>query len=575
MMNIKRTVFTLLTAFLAILFLFPGTGFAVDFSNTKVDIEAFLQENGQVNVTESHTYSFDGEFNGITREVVPKEGARISQLKATENGKSLKVEKDEDLYKIYRKGEDESITIVISYTIEDGVDVYSDVAEFYWPFFDDRNESTYESMNITIVPPKETTDVIAFGYDEAFDTEKIQSDGSVLYQMGEVPYEENGDIRVTYPATLFPTANITADKSMKDQIIKEQIALYDEAAAWAQRKDDLHTLSVIIVSAFTIMTVLFIVFASMKARTRKIDVEREMKQAFFVPEETLSIPATIYFTKGILPTEATAAALLDLVRKGYVVKIGDDRFQLRNRAGMLKHEQILTAFLFDEVGDNGEFSFEDLKAYTSRKKNHQKYHSKITEWQQAVMKEVKEKSLYEKKGKLRWTFGILGFLQIVFSIYVLTYDLVGWFFAFFGLSIIYLILALVYRPRTWDGLAIIHGWRLMKERLPGLSDTEWEALTDDDQMRAYIYGIGSNDKAIIEKNKELVQSFNPINVRYNRNDWDATAVNMSTLYIIGPMASSHFHSAHKTTESTINSSSSSSSGGGGGAGGGGGGSGAF
>lgn len=123
-MNIKRTVFTLLTAFLAILFLFPGTGFAVDFSITKVDIEAFLQENGQVNVTESHTYSFDGEFNGITREIVPKEGARISQLKATENGKSLKVEKEEDLYKIYRKGEDESITIVISYTIEDGVDVY-------------------------------------------------------------------------------------------------------------------------------------------------------------------------------------------------------------------------------------------------------------------------------------------------------------------------------------------------------------------------------------------------------------------------------------------------------------------
>lgn len=36
--------------------------------------------------------------------------------------------------------------------------------------------------------------------------------------MGEVPYEENGDIRVAYNASLFPAANITADKAMKDRI---------------------------------------------------------------------------------------------------------------------------------------------------------------------------------------------------------------------------------------------------------------------------------------------------------------------------------------------------------------------
>lgn len=576
MMNLKKTLITLIAAVLAVFFLFPRIGLAIDFSISKVNIEAYLQEDGNVEVTESHTYSFDGEFNGITRELVPKEGAKISQVTGTENGKNLKVEKEDNLYKIHRKGEDESITIDISYMIENGVDVYSDVAEFYWAFFDDRNESTYENMSILIHPPKETTDVIAFGYDEAFETEKIQTDGSVLFKMGEVPYEEKGDIRVAYNASLFPAANITADKPMKDRILKEQQVLYDEAAAWEQRKSDLSSLSLIAVSAFVILILLFSIFAHMRARSKKEDVEREMQQAFFVPKETLTIPATIFFTKGQIPSEAAAAALLDLVRKGFVVKTGNDHFQLQKRYGMLQHEQILTDYLFEEIGSNGEFSFEDLKAYTSKKKNHEKYHAKMTEWQQAVMKEVKEKSLFEKKGKLRWTLGIIGILQLAFSIYVIVYDLIGWFFAFFGLGIAYIVLALAYRPRTWDGLAIIHGWRLMKERLPSLSAKEWETLTDDEQMRVYIYGIGINDEDIIEKNRELVQSFKPVNSRFNQNDWNTSYVNMHTMYLIGPMASSSFHTAHETTESTIRSSSSSSSGGGGGGvGGGGGGSGAF
>lgn len=47
-------------------------------------------------VTESHTYSFDGKFNGITRELVPKEGAKNSQVTGTENGQTLKVEKEDN-----------------------------------------------------------------------------------------------------------------------------------------------------------------------------------------------------------------------------------------------------------------------------------------------------------------------------------------------------------------------------------------------------------------------------------------------------------------------------------------------
>lgn len=571
MFIVIRKIFpTLFISLLTVLFLFPITSWAADFTITQVKIDAFLQENGNVKVQETLTYSFDGNFNGITREIIPKKGTSISKLKASENGKSLKVEKEDDLYKIYRKGEDELITVDLAYTIKNGVDKYADVAEFYWPFFDERNESPYENMTIIVHPPSSTSNVIAYGKDEAFDSEMIQSDGSVIFQLGEVPEGENGDIRVAYDAALFPSATIAADKNMKNSILQDRQDLYDKAAARAEMRETLDGVSFVVVMVFTGILLLFGIVAYMRAKAREIEVERRIGQSSFIPKEELSLPATLFFIKGALPADVMAAALLDLVRKGYVSKLKDDRFQFVSSAGALEHEELLLEFLFDEIGSGGKFSFADLKAYTKRKSNHEKYHAKMTEWQYAIQQEVKEHSLFEKNGKLRWLFAIISILLLGFGIYDLVYELFGWFFACFGLFIIYLVLALVYRPKTTEGLQIENGWTQMMDRLENLSTKEWEDLSTDEQMRGYIFGIGMNDKKVIARNKELVQSFQRP-AHHTNDDWFV----FNSLFLIGPLASTHFQSAHRTTESTINTTSSSTTSGGGGVGGGGGGSGAF
>ncbi|WP_396266060.1 DUF2207 domain-containing protein [Halobacillus salinarum] len=138
---------------LTMLFLFPLKALAVDFSIDQTQIDAYLQEDGNVKVQEQHTYSFEGQFNGITRTLIPKKGTAIKNFKAEEKGRSLKIKKDGSFYKVYRSGSDESVTITLSYTIENGVEVYSDAAQFYWPFFDKSNESTYHELSITIHPP--------------------------------------------------------------------------------------------------------------------------------------------------------------------------------------------------------------------------------------------------------------------------------------------------------------------------------------------------------------------------------------------------------------------------------------
>jgi uncharacterized membrane protein len=564
---LKKWLSSIILFTLILFFLFPTLGFAVEFSITNVKIDAFLLEDGNVEVKESHTYQFDGEFNGISREIIPKKSASISQFTATENGKNLRVEKEDDLYKIHRKGEDETITVTLHYTIENGLEVYQDVAQFYWPFFDDRNESSYENLSITIHPPAPTDDVIAFGYDEAYHTETIQKDGSVLFKLGYVPSSTNADIRLAYPASLFASAPHTADKPMKEEILKAEQELNLQVAKDAKTRETLSTISTVGLPAFTIILLLFMVRDWMTARSRRNDLQREGNTSYSVPKQIMSLPATIFFTNNsYLPAQATAAGLLDLVRQGYVTKTAEDHFQRVNTKSPLKHENVLMEWLFEKIGSDNTFSFDDLTAYTKNKKNHDKFHLFQTKWRAAIKHEIDRNSLFENKTTYRLVIGFSSVLLLPFLFFFPIYDLLGSFFMALLLFIAVIIYASVYRPKTWKGARIAFDWKQFRTRFKETSQTDWEKWSEDDRMRAYIYGIGISGNEINRKNDELIEAFTP-----RDNYYSDDAVFNSIVYI-GPTTSSSFRSAYQSSGSSGDGGSSSS---GGGTGGGGGGSGAF
>ena len=452
--------------FLALLFIFPLQSLAVEYSITNVKMDAYLQDNGDVKVEETHTYEFDGDFNGITREVIPKEGAAISQFTATENGQPLKIEKEDDLYKVHRKGADETITVMLHYTIENGMEVYQDVAQFYWPFFDDRNESAYENLTITIHPPKPTDDVIAFGYDAANNTETIEENGSILFQLGYVPDGTNGDIRVAYPVSLFPAAPKTAVKPMKAEILKAKQELIDQAEADAATRDTLSTISTIGIPAFIFFLLLFMGRDWLTARAQTNEFLREGSKFDSVPKQIMSLPATIFFTnKGYLPPQAMAAGLLDLVRQGYVKKASTDSFQLINAKSPIKHETVLMKWLFNKIGSKNTFSFDDLTAFSKNKLNHDSYRLFQAEWLQAVKQEVVDRSLYENKKVYRLLVGFSSVLLLPFLFLFPIYDLLVPFIAAFLLFFTVIIYAIAYRPKTWEGARITYDWKQFRDSL--------------------------------------------------------------------------------------------------------------
>jgi len=557
---------------LVLLFIFPQPSFAMEFTITDVKMEAFLQADGTVNVEETHTYEFEGNFNGITREVVPKEDAEITQFTAFESGKSLKVEKEDGLYKIHRKGKDETITVTLLYTIKNGMEIYEDVAQFYWPFFDSRNETTYEKLTITIHPPEATNETIAFGYDEAFNTETIGEDGTVLFQLGEVPSGTNGDIRVAYPVSLFSSAAQISNEMMKDEILNAKQTLIEKTAAKAATRETLSSMASIGIPAFSIILFLLMLGSWWKARSRRSELKREGMKFKTLPNLIMSLPATIYYTNNkYLPSQSVAAAFLDLIRQGYVTKTAEDVYTLTGKKSSLKHEMLLMDWLFEKIGSNSQFHFDDLTAYTKNKKNHAQYQLFQTQWREAVKNEVNSHSLYKKVTKYRLSLFLSSLLVLTFMILFIIYNLLGWFSAALVLFMIVLIYASLYHPRTWEGARIDYEWRLFKERFKEISQSEWEAWPEDDKMRAYIYGLGISAKEISRKNDELIKAFTPPPF-----DWERDHYHPASLYGIaytGSLATFNFRSVDDSISSTSTSSSSYSSGGG--TGGGGGGSGAF
>ena len=354
---------------------------------------------------------------------------------------------------------------------------------------------------------------------------------------------------------------------MKEEILKAEQELNLQVAKDAKTRETLSTISTIGLPAFTIILLLLMVRDWMTARSRRNDLLREGNTFGSVPKQIMSLPATIFFTNNsYLPAQAMAAGLLDLVRQGYVTKTAEDHFQRVKPKSPLKHENVLMEWLFDKICSDNTFSFDDLTAYTKNKKNHDKFHLFQAQWRDAIKQELDSYSLFENKTTYRLVIGFSSVLLLPFLFFFPIYDLLGSFFMALLLFFTVILYAILYRPKTWEGARIAFDWKQFKTCFKETSQTDWEKWSEDDRMRAYIYGIGISGNEINRKNDELIEAFTPPD-NYYSND----AVFNSIVYI-GPTTSSSFRSAYQSSGSSGDGGSSSS---GGGTSGGGGGSGAF
>ncbi|MEV9641160.1 DUF2207 domain-containing protein [Mammaliicoccus sciuri] len=556
----------LLVALLAFI-LFPTPAGAVDFTISDVQINAQLQPDGTVQVNEQHTYEFDSKFKGIIREIKPKTGTSIVQFEAYENGNRLKVDKKNDEYRVHRKGKKETIDFELSYQIKDGMQKYEDGAEFYWPFFDDRNETDYGNMTITVTPPDWANDVLFLGYHSAEEKGALQEGGRVVFALGEVDSGENGDIRVVYEPSLFPGMQMM-DGKIRPDVEADRKLQEIERAKYAANRERTKTFGGITLGAGLLIVVLIsAVVRSRKNRYVKDAQAQISSHGFFVPAYDMSLPATLFFKKGAATVELMSAALLDLVRKGYVRQLSDEKFELVDANVDHDHEQQLIQLLFFQVGSNERFTLSQLKAYTKDEKNYDTFQNSFTMWQQLLKHEMKQYDLKESSARLRWILALLGLAGVTLAIFFGAYDLYILMFTAIILALYTLVFILFYSPHNFAGILMLMEWMQVENWMNDMNTEKWEALSTDDRFRVLVYGVGIKHPEL----ESYYEEFASIQKRLNQNQYADNGIGGSLVY--NPVfLSGSFNQASSNVSSNAPSSSSS---GGGGTGGGGGGSGAF
>ena len=573
----------LLVALLAFLVL-PTTAGAVDFSISDVKINAQLEADGTVQVKEEHTYDFDSEFNGIIREIQPKKGASIISFTAFEKGKELEVEKRNAEYRVHRKGDSEVIIFELQYTINDGMEKYADGAQFYWPFFDSRNETDYDNMTITIVPPEKASDVEFVGYDSAEEKGQLQSDGTVVFSLGEVYAGDNGDIRVVYEPSLFP-AMTTIDGNIRPEVQADKEAAAILRTEFLENQKTAGTLGSVSVAAGAIGIALIAFFANTRRKRYRNEAEYHVEsKGFYVPANDMSLPALLLFKNKTASIELMSAALLDLVRKGNVKQLSDEEFELVDANVKLEHEKQLIQLLFFQIGEDKRFTLEQLKSYTKEEKNYQAFEDKYDKWEELLKAELAQYEVKVKTMKERIILSLIGVLGIGFAIFFVYYELYWQLAVVMVLTLIAITFAISYSPYNYEGTLLQKEWDRVEKWMNDLDTNKWEDLSLDDRFRALIYGVGVKhpelesyykDFASVQKQlDENRPSFDDQYRRDSRSDFYGNTYNgglvYSPLFLVGS-----FSQASSNVSANAPSDSGSGVAGGGGTGGGGGGSGAF
>lgn len=545
------------------LFMIPVTAYAVDFEISDVQIDVHLKADGNADVIEKHTYEFDSKFNGITREIFPKSGSSITRFEAYENGKPLKVEKEKELYKVHRSGKKEAVLFELHYQIINGVEKYEDGAQFYWPFFDKRNEAAYGDMKITVHPPDKATDVDYLGYDAAYEKGSLAAEGVVVFDLGEVPDGVNGDIRVIYEPSLFPNAEMKKG-TVRDALKADERKIEEDRALFLAKQQDMKNVGSYTLPGFAAVLLGILLYIFMKRKGTKTAAQ-SLLEDHFVPTETLSMPATIYYTNpyGIGP-ELMSAALLDLIRKGYVKQVSEEAFELVDGSRTNEHEAALIDLLFSKVGNGNQFTIEGLKTYTENEENHEAYGNGLALWKNAVAKEVKDAGFKDKSVGLRWWTGLLSIAIIPIIVQLGRYEVYPSMAILIVLVLIGLSTALFYSPRNLQGFRVKEEWQRFRKRFEQASAAEWNELPVDDKYRGYIYGIGVKEGKL----EQLYDEFKNAERRSERSS-DTYSIYYNPIFMTQSFTMADTNAAVSTSSSSTSSSS------GGGVGGGGGGSGAF
>lgn len=308
-----RKILSVLVAIVALLAIFVNPAQAKSFTIEKLVVEARLNADASMDVTEHLTYDFIGSFSEGTRPIPKGDYYRIVDMRVSEAGQALPSSGAPDDLKWNFSATNEKRTFGISYKVMGAARVGPDVGELYWQFMG-KEHPGFGSVDVTLTTPS-ADGLRAWAHGPLHGV--VSLNGNVV-NMNVVRLPSNTFVegRVTLPSSVFTVAPSGGERL--PGILKEEKTNADVANAQrgftekppAKRYPTLFNVFSAVGIALAIVAHVLIWKKWGREPKRPADVGKYWYEA---PEVA---PATVIATLG--EGDGFAGTLVDLAQRGYL-----------------------------------------------------------------------------------------------------------------------------------------------------------------------------------------------------------------------------------------------------------------
>ena len=418
-------------------FLISIVSFAASFRIEKLDIEANLQKDGSMVVSEAVTYDID-EINGVYFDIDAKGFGELEYIQVFEDdstggfkevdSSNYEVSVSDELYriKLYSKNHNNRRTFKFVYKLPEAITVYDDVAQFNRKMVGKEWQQGINYITAKVIIPVpvsyDNSNILVFGHGPL--TGEVDKEGNtVVYKLNNYYPGDFLEAHILMEPEIFSEYNKSkiVHKDMKQKLLDMEAKLADEANA---ERDKAIRQQEMINKVFEKPGLIFGVLSSIWGALmyyihvifkRKNKVKNSVgKYLRELPDN--SSPALVggFMTNSINDNEILAT-IVDLVRRKVLTLENSDKNSIIMLTGSTENLSAQEKAIVDiYINDFGDGKSLDLKSFGFFQKVPMSVARKFEKWRAMVQSEMNRKNLtYQGLGCLGVIF--FAFFPMIFT----------------------------------------------------------------------------------------------------------------------------------------------------------------
>ena len=418
-------------------FLISIVSFAASFRIEKLDIEANLQKDGSMVVSEAVTYDID-EINGVYFDIDAKGFGELQYIQVFEDdstggfkevdSSNYEVSVSDELYriKLYSKNHNNRRTFKFVYKLPEAITVYDDVAQFNRKMVGQEWQQGINYITAKVIIPVsssyDNSNILVFGHGPL--TGEVDKEGNtVIYKLNNYYPGDFLEAHILMEPEIFSEYNKSkiVHKDMKQKLLDMEAKFADEANA---ERDKAIRQQEMINKVFEKPGLIFGVLSSIWGALmyyihvifkRKNKVKNSVgKYLRELPDN--SSPALVggFMTNSINDNEILAT-IVDLVRRKVLTLENSDKNSIIILTGSTENLSAQEKAIVDiYINDFGDGKSLDLKSFGFFQKVPMSVARKFEKWRAMVQSEMNRKNLtYQGLGCLGVIF--FAFFPMIFT----------------------------------------------------------------------------------------------------------------------------------------------------------------